>query len=247
MTRLLLVVIVLLVAALCVERVFGNRARANNVRAAVALDSIEAARDTTREVQIALLHDSVRVFVRRAQQVEQRADGLDRALQATRLARLNAQVRVAALDTVVRVKSVTVVRDSVRRTRFAVRDPPYTVLGDVERNDSNQVDDATSVSLHIDLDSIPLQVRLSCAVVGETPVKRALVVAIAPPWARVRISAVEQSLSICNSEQVSAGEQSRVLGFLRRLGVSLGAAIVLTGDGRVAARPAMVFGVRVWP
>ena len=47
-----------------------------------ASDSMEAARDTTHEVEIAALHDSVRVFVRRAEQQEQRADGLDRALGA---------------------------------------------------------------------------------------------------------------------------------------------------------------------
>jgi len=76
MTRLGIAVIVLLVAALCVEHLFVNRARAYHVRAAVTRDSIEAARDTTREVQVAALHDSVRVFVRRAQQVEQRADAV---------------------------------------------------------------------------------------------------------------------------------------------------------------------------
>jgi hypothetical protein len=196
MTRLLIVVIVLLVAALCVERVLVNRAHAYGVRAAVTLDSIEAARDTTREVRVAALHDSVRVFVRRARQVEQRADALDRALQATRLARLNAQVRIAALDTVVRVERVTVVRDSARRSRFAVRDPPYTVVGDVTRRGGSANDDAEDVSLHVELDSIPLEVRLSCETVRDTPVKRAIVVVAAPVWAGVAVSRVAQSPAV---------------------------------------------------
>ena len=243
MIRLMLVVIVVLITALSIEAVRGGRARARGVRAALALDSAQAASDTSREIEVAALHDSVRVFVRRVQQQEQRADQLDRALESQRLARLNAHVRVAALDTVVRTDTVRVGPDSTRRSHFRVRQGPYTVEGDVVVDGSML---AGSVALRVDLDSIPLELRLSCGG-GSSGVKQALVVAIAPPWAKIALASVEQSPTLCNPELAPPSARARVAGLFARAGVSMGASAVVERNGQVAIRPAIMLGIRIWP
>ena len=248
MTRLLLLLIALLIAALGIERVRGNRARWSALRSALTADSAQAAHDTTREVQLARVHDSIRVFVRRAEQQEQRADNLDHELDARRLSRVNAGVRVAALDTIVKTDTVylagTTAHDSSRRTRFTVRREPYTVVGEIG---SGSDPNADSVSLHVDMDSIPLDVRLSCQTARDTPIKRALVVAVAPPWARVVLGDVEQAPSMCNPELTPVGRFAGVRRLLARAGISAGAGVVVTNTGQVTVRPALLVGVRLWP
>jgi hypothetical protein len=256
MTRLLLFVIAVLIAALGVQRLQGNRARARALAAALSMDSAQAAHDTTREMELARLHDSVRVFVRRAEQQEQRADALDHDLDAQRLSRINAQLRVAALDTTVRAEAPGDVRpeatriarggkdDGSRRTRFIVRHEPYTVVGEISGR-STTADD--TVSLHVDMDSIPLELRLSCQAARDTPVRRALVVAVAPPWARVALAVVEQSPSVCNHELTRRGAYAGVRHLLARAGISAGAGVVVTNTGQVVVRPALLVGLRLWP
>ncbi|HEY5061916.1 MAG TPA: hypothetical protein VII52_10300 [Gemmatimonadaceae bacterium] len=244
MTRLMVAAIVLLVAALGVEAIRGSRARMASWRAAFASDSVQAARDTTHEVEIAALHDSVRVFLRRAEQQEQRADGLDRALGARRLAMLNARVRIAALDTVVRADTVRVSVDSARRSTFTVRREPYTVSGEVS---SRPGDAGDSVSVSVQLDSMPVQVRVSCGPAAPGSVQRALAVVVAPHWAHVVLGDVEQSPSVCNPnvEEPTAG--SRLGGLLRRFGIAVGEGIAIQSNGQVVMRPAILAGFRVWP
>lgn len=242
MIRVLLAVIVVLVAALWVQGVRAAHARTSALRTSLALDSAESARDTTRELGVAALHDSVRVFVKRAAQQQQRADNLDRAVSGQRLARLNAQLRVAALDTVVRTDTVTVT--STGRRRFAVRKAPYGVVGEIAPADSTG---DQAVSLQIDLDSIPLDVRLSCERERGAAVNKALVVAVAPQWARVRLDAVEQSPLVCNPGLQPASARSRLASLAQRLGISVGAAVTLERDGKIFVRPALLLGVRAWP
>jgi hypothetical protein len=100
MIRLLLFAIAVLVAALCIQGARFAHARSGEIRSGFTADSLQAARDTTRQLAFAQLHDSVTRFTRRAAQQEQGGDALDRALQASRLATLNAQVGVSALGTV---------------------------------------------------------------------------------------------------------------------------------------------------
>jgi hypothetical protein len=243
MTRLLLVVIGILFAALWLERVRGNRARASGVKSALVRDSVEAAHDSTREAGILQLHDSVRVVERRAQQQEQRADNLDRTLRAHRLARISTQVRVAALDTAVRTDTVYVTVDSTRRSRFTVRQAPYTVVGEIALRPSRR----DSVSLHVELDSIALEVRLSCQRGVGTPVNRASVALVAPRWARVVIGVVEQAASVCNPELTPPTVRGRLANLVSRIGVSAGAGIVVEHSTQIIARPALLLGIRIWP
>ena len=243
MSRLLLGLVGALVVALWIERVRGDRARAGAVRLALVRDSTDAAHDTTREVRVLALNDSVRAFARRAKQQEQRADGLDRALRARRVARVDARVRLVALDTVVRAETVFVANDSVHRSRFRVRQAPFSVEGEVAMNRAG----ADSVSLHIDVDSIPLQVRINCGRRVETPVRQATVAAVAPPWARVALTEVQQEVGVCNPELVKPRWGARLAGMASRVGVAVGAGAVLGSAGQVVVRPAVVVGLRVWP
>ena len=250
MIRVLLAAIGLLIAALCVQAVRATRARAAGLRTSLSLDSAEAAHDTTRELELAALHDSVRVFVRRARQQEQRTDALDRDVGARRMARLNARVRIAALDTVIRADTIDTIyvarndgRSNARRSRFSVRQEPYTVVGEIA---GGVVADVDSVSLHVDIDSIPLQLRLSCSAARGSPVRRALVVAVTPRWARLSLGDIEQSPSVCNPELLRQTTRTRVAGMLRRIGVSAGAGII-DRNGQIEARPALVVGLRLWP
>jgi hypothetical protein len=251
MIRVLLAAIGALIAMLFVQSVNSARARAAAVRSSQSLDSAEAARDTTREIELGALRDSVRVFVRRSVQQEQRADALDKDLGAQRMARLNAHVRIAALDTVIRagtpIDTIYVTRNdgrsNARLSRFSVRQEPYTVVGEIAGGMTADVD---SVSLHVDMDSIPLQVRLSCSQPTENPVRRALVVAVTPRWARLTLGDVEQSLDVCNPELERQTARTGVVGVLRRFGVSAGAGIIAK-NGQAEARPALIVGFRLWP
>jgi hypothetical protein len=244
MIRLMLFAIAVLVAALCIQGVRLARSHTGEIRSSFTADSLQAAHDTTRQLAFAQLHDSVTIFTRRATQQEQRADALDRALQASRLATLNAQVRVSALDTVVRTRTVSAPRDSLRRSGFSVRQAPYTVAGEILGDSTTRVD---AVSLRVDLDSLPLQLRLSCQAANDTPVKRALVVAIAPPWARVALGDIEQSPTVCNPELAPVSTMTSLRRTLARAGLSIGAGVVVTGTGTVTIRPALLIGVRLWP
>jgi hypothetical protein len=243
MNRMMVVATGALLAALVVETVRGSRARGSGLLSALRLDSAEAAHDTTREMEIGNLKDSVRVFVRRAEQQEQTADGLDRALQARRMAQVKARVGVAPLDTVVRADTVYVSADSVRRSRFNVRQAPYTVVGELAMRPGR----GDSVALHIEVDTIPLQVRVSCGPPGNGGANRAMVVALAPKWAHVALSAVEQAPSVCNPAFVAGGFTSRISNILRRAGISAGVAAVSEPNGQIAVRPAVMIGIRVWP
>jgi hypothetical protein len=79
---------------------------------AIRTDSIEAARDTSRVVAIAVLHDSLRAVQRRVIQVTQRADSLDRAIGLERVAKYQIVARIAPLPAVDSAAPSPAIRDS---------------------------------------------------------------------------------------------------------------------------------------
>ena len=250
MIRILLAAIALLIAALTIEEIRGGRARAAVLRSALARDSVEASHDTTREVHVASLHDSVRVFVRRVAQQEQRADQLDRALRARRVARVSAETHIAPLDTAVRTDTVFVSTDSVWHVPFSVRRAPYSVTGEIAHRASNKEFlgvRADVVSLKVDLDSIPLGVRLSCQAASGSQVARGVAAIVAPPWARVVLSDVEQEPTVCNPAVERASTRQRFRDFAHRAGLSVGVAAISESSGQIVIRPALLFGIRMWP
>jgi hypothetical protein len=187
------------------------------------------------------------VFVRRAQQQEQRADGLDRVLGAERVAKVSAAVHVGVLDTVVRTDTVFTAPGLPARSRFLVREAPFLVAGEVFLPRGNRALGADSVSLHVEMDSMPVQIRVSCKRSAGTDVRQALVVAEAPRWARVVIGEAQQDVAVCNPQLAERGAGSRLGRLLGRFGLSIGLGFLVDRDGRVIARPALSVGARVWP
>ena len=125
-----------LIAALAVAGVQTVRldaARAAGIRAALAVDSAEAVRDTSRLVRFngewdRALADSLRVVQRRALQVRQRSDALDRALGLERAARAQLETTVESLRATAKAAHVAVeAGDRTRSAEFDVRQEPYTV------------------------------------------------------------------------------------------------------------------------
>jgi hypothetical protein len=128
--------------------------------------NVTAERDSTRDVALhqakvaELLGDSLRIAERRLVQVAQRGDALDQALGRERRAKYQL---VAAVDSLsARVASASVVDDSadVRRAMFNVRQAPYTIAADVA---IPAPPDSARMTVGIDLDSIPVDLRLGCS------------------------------------------------------------------------------------
>ena len=90
-------------------------------------NALRPARDTTGQYGITEFRASVTIFIRRAAQQESRAGALDRTLQASRLVTLNNQVRVSALDAVIRTRTMSAPRDSPRHSDFSVRQAGLSV------------------------------------------------------------------------------------------------------------------------
>lgn len=159
------------------------------------VDSLEAARDTTR-LRIVRTRDSVlRVFQRRVIQERQRGDQLDQALQQERRLRVVASLRFDSVLAQVAGTPTFADSDGDRSSQFHLRQPPFTV-------------DATAVLppppeqgrlvVAVRLDPLPLSLRIGCgpAVRGVRPATASLVV---PPWATVSLDSLSQSPEVCLS------------------------------------------------
>ena len=186
-------------------------------REALARDREEAERDSTRELVLGVMAESVRVFQRRAVQGAVRADSLDRALGVERMARVQlaaeigafraklsaptAAMDVRAPDTRATETTATDSSRDVRRAVFDERREPYRVHAEVElpRPPGLGVMDVS-----VEVDSMVLDVRVGCGAPGGNGLNagdgvRAATVSVMPPaWARVRLTRVEQDERVCS-------------------------------------------------
>jgi hypothetical protein len=145
-----------------------QKLEARAAQAALAQDTVEAARDTSRALPLmGVLGDSLRAAQRRAIQVDQRADQLDATLKLERVVRGRLDMQVA-------------------------------------------------------LDTLGLDMRLSCGAAGTEEVRRASVTAVGPSWATVRLGRVEQAPSVCSAAE--AGTESGRWTALRRFAGCFGSA-----------------------
>jgi hypothetical protein len=178
-----------------------RRVEARAAQALLVQDTIEAARDTSRALSIeGVLGDSLRATQRRAIQVEQRADKLDATLKLERMAREQLEVSMVALratvtsdTTVDDTRGVGVRRstgDSVRHAAFDLRQAPYTVHADVALPEPPK---PGSMDVRVTLDSLGLDLRVSCSREHPEGVREAFVTVLGPEWASVRLGRVEQS------------------------------------------------------
>jgi hypothetical protein len=229
-----------------------DAARVRGVRAALAADSVEAARDTSRLVRLdgetgRSLADSLRVVQRRTLQVSQRSDALDRALGLERAARAQLEATVESLRATARVEQVAVeAGDQTRSTEFDVRQVPYTVHAAVTLPEPPG---AGRLDVVVSLDTLKLDVRVECGARRLREVRPATVSVAGPAWASVRLGRVEQAPEVCNGGEAGdrGGNASLLHALGRRFGVSVGYVAVRAGDGVVRAGPGIVVGFRVWP
>ena len=218
-----------------------RRNEPDRTRFLVALerDSLLAARDTTRTLQahLASLGDSLQVVSRRAVQTAQRADALDRAIGVERVMRDRLQARIVGLNATVRSETVlTAAHDAVRRGTFVVREAPYTARAEVELPAAPEVG---RMRLHIQLDTLGMEVRVGCGARDAAGVRAATATVIAPKWVEVQLARVEQGVGVCSPMPSTPSLIARMIG---RVGVSVGYGVV-----RDAVGVGVMAGVRVWP
>jgi hypothetical protein len=225
-----------------------QRVEARAHQAALAQDTVEAARDTSRALPMeGVLGDSLRAAQRRAIQVEQRADRLDATLSLERVARERLEASVVALRTSVKSDTVYVTRaDDARHAVFDARQPPYTVHADVSLPEPPA---RGRMDVRVELDTLALDVRVGCGAAGNEGVRPAAVTVVGPAWALMRLSRVEQAPSVCSaSPRATGGERwSGLLRFVERFGVSVGYAATRSTSGTVVAGPGLAAGFRIWP
>lgn len=175
-------------------------ARENDLRrdAGLIRDSLEASRDTTRRVAMALsvLGQGTQLLQRRAIQTQLERDSLDRALKQERKARAELAVTVRPVDTTV-TAPVVVHEEGTHLAVFAYRATPFTVLDSVW---VPPAPDLARSSIRIRLDSIPLSTRIGCGapVRQNNGIRPALVNVTVPEWANLDIRHAETSPDVCN-------------------------------------------------
>jgi len=264
-TAALILAAVVALFAIMLQTARLDRARSAAIRAGLAADTLVASRDTTRvlSLELASLGESLAVVQRRAVQVDQRADALDRALGVERAARDSVTASIASFQGIVRTDTVVVIepepggagaglpsgsvagrgQDSVRRGTFDIRQAPYTVHAVV----GLPVPPATGMmAVAIDLDTLRLDVRLGCGAPSADGVRGASAIVTGPAWVGIQLGRVEQTPGVCNGAAV--GERSGVVArALSRFGVTVGYVAGINNQGKVFAGPGAMFGVKLWP
>jgi hypothetical protein len=223
------------------------RSATGRIVAATATDAAAALRDTTRELHdpavLAALHDTLRVFQRRALQAARQADSLDRALGQATAARTAAVVRVRELSATLERRTAA---DTV--AEFTLRDAPYTVAARVRL--PRGANDA-QMTAHVILDTLPLAARVGCGPARESALRPASVTVTGPPWATITLDHVEVDPQVCTgnpSFRDDAGaDRSWLRGMARRVHVGAGYGVVAGGRDGVAAGIGVWAGVALWP
>jgi hypothetical protein len=220
-----------------VQTVRLTNARNHTTAAALAADTLQASADTTRDIHIdvAGLGDSLRASQRRAIQVAQRADALDRSLGLERVARDSLRVTITRLQARVRGDSVFSDSTSADSTnvggtfgggtygerRAALRGAERGTRAADERRAAFDLrsapytvhadvalpppPDAGRMDVRVDLDTLALEIRIGCGVANATGVRPASVSAVAPKWATVRLDRVEQAPGVCAADVQQPG------------------------------------------
>jgi len=93
-----------------------------------------------------------------------------------------------------------------------VREPPYTVHADVALPPAPA---RGRMDVRVTLDTLSLDVRVSCGVAIAAGVRAATAIVVAPKWARVRLGSVEQTPRVC--AMMPGGEGGSVQSVMRTI------------------------------
>lgn len=223
-----------------------DRANARERRAGLTADSLAAALDTSRRVALSardsarILGDSMTAVGRRAFQVQQRNDALDRAQGLDRAA--IAELRTAVRDLAIKVGSsapVTTTADGTREATFVIDSTPYRGTAAV----ALPAVGPGSIDLRIRIDTARLGLRLGCGARGAGGIRSAEATLTGPPWLGMELGRVEQAPEVCNPTPSKPNLLRRLLG---KCGVGAGGSMTLV-SGSIDARPAIIAGCLVWP
>lgn len=223
-----------------------DRALGRERTAGLQADSLAAALDTSRAVSLSrgdsirILGDTMAAVTRRALQIDQRTDALDKAMGLNRVALAELQATVRALVTSV-TSNQPVVTDSAgtRSASFPIDTTPYRGRVDVELPATGP----GRMRLDVRVDTASLGVRLGCGAAGVGGVRSALATVTGPPWLSVALGRVEQDPGICNPLPAKPPLWRRLLS---KCGVGPGASLAMIG-GALDARPSINAGCWVWP
>lgn len=206
-------------------------ARRSAAAASLALSNTAAERDSTRDAAEAhqrvagLLGDSLRMVERRSLQIVQRADALDRALDAERIEHAAMRTTVDSVRQIAFAPSASLA-DSAgarRAAHFELRQPPYHIVADAELP---MPPDSGTLAVRVALDPIPIDVRLECSRADASGIRTASIAATAPRWAQLRLDHVEQSAELCASPalaQVTGRLRGRLIPLVLGVGTTLSA------------------------
>ena len=100
------------------------------------------------------------------------------------------------------------------------------------------------------LDTLGLEVRISCGAAGESGVRPAMASVVAPAWVTLRMQRVEQAPGVCldaHPHRASNLFASARRWVSERAGVTLGIGMTRDGRGVLVAGPGVMLGVRAWP
>ncbi len=222
-----------------------DRANARARDAGLAADTLAAALDTSRHVQLSardsmkILGDSMGAIGRRAFQLKQRNDALDKAQGLERTA--IAELRTAIKELSVRIGSaapVAVDSAGTRTATFVIDSTPYRGTAAV----SLPAAGAGSIDLRIRIDTARLGLRLGCGS-STNGIRSAAATLTGPPWLGMELGRVEESPEVCNPTPAKPNLLRRLLG---KCGLGAGGAMTLV-SGSIDARPAIIAGCLVWP
>lgn len=216
------------------------REREHTGAALLSASNLAAQRDSTRHVAqvnarvASLLGDSLTLVEKRAQQVAQHADALDRSLGRERLARYAAVASIDSLERIARAPIDTTTDDNLRTVRvasFNLRRAPYTIAAEIV---VPPPPDSAQIQLDIALDPIPIEARVSCAPPDAGGIREATVNVSTPKWAEVHLGTVEQSPSVCASPVLYPHRPRRSILGLHRFVVGAGPSYGTDGRWRWA-------------
>lgn len=199
-------------------------ARADARSALLYADSLRAANDTTRLVA-QLRGDSLRVYARRAIQSEQRADALDQTLGVERRLRSELTFTITRLEAQAQTLAEAMGADTLAGD-FHIRQEPYTVQA---RAVLVRPPTPSRLTVSVQVDTIPVEVRVGCGPAGAGGVRPATASVQVPAWAPVGLRSVAQAPEVCAPAPAPTGGGVRPaqvgLGLL--LGLALGSILGL--------------------